>query len=87
MFLRAPSAPIYTNFEGGGGAPIKRNFLVNIFQKVPKNAFLACFFKILPHKIGQKRDKTELWESSKKQFGRPKKKGRKNFQPPPTRKS
>ena len=33
----------------GERAPKKRNFLVKIFQKVPKNAFfLACFFKILP---------------------------------------
>ena len=43
-FLRAPLEPIYTNFEGGGGgggerAPKKRNFLVKVFRKVPKNAF------------------------------------------------
>ena len=37
-------APIYTNFEGEP-APKKRDFLVEIFQKVPKNAF---FFKNLP---------------------------------------
>ena len=29
-------------------APKKRDFLVNIFQEVPKNVFLASFFKILP---------------------------------------
>ena len=29
---------------GGGHTPKKRNFLVRIFQKVPKNAFLAGFF-------------------------------------------
>ena len=40
-------APIYTNFEGGGGgrAPKKHNFLVNVFQKVPKNAFVGLLFE------------------------------------------
>ena len=42
IFFKALLAPIYTNFKGrGGGAPKKRNFLVEIFQKVHKNAFLA----------------------------------------------
>ena len=49
IFLRAPSAPIYTNFKGGTnakktqffGQPFTKNFL-----KLP---FLACFFfKFLP---------------------------------------
>ena len=35
IFLKAPSAPIYTNFEGER-APKKRNFFAKIFQKVPK---------------------------------------------------
>ena len=48
MFLKAPWAPKYTNFEGGGGAK-KRDFLVKTFQKVLKTLFLACFFfKTLP---------------------------------------
>ena len=47
IFLKAPLAPIYTNFEGGVRAK-KRNFLVKIFHKVPKNAFFGSFFKILP---------------------------------------
>ena len=64
IFLKAPSAPIYTNFEGER-APKKRNFFAKIFQKVPKNGFFD--------KIGAK---TVLWESSKNQFGRPKKKKR-----------
>ena len=34
---------ILTNFEEG--AQKKRNFLVKIFQKVPKNAFLGLFFQ------------------------------------------
>ena len=38
---------MYTNFEGKRALK-KRNFLVKIFQKVPKNAVFACFFKILP---------------------------------------
>ena len=34
IFLKAPLAPIYTNFEGER-APKKRDFFVKIFQKVP----------------------------------------------------
>ena len=41
-FLKAPSATIYTKFEGGGGgAPKKRDFFVKIFQKMP---FCHVFF-------------------------------------------
>ena len=48
IFLKAPLAPIYTNFEGER-APKKRYFFVKIFQKVPKNGFFFyCFFKNLP---------------------------------------
>ena len=32
IFLKAPLAPIYTNFEGGARAE-KRDFLVKTFQK------------------------------------------------------
>ena len=38
VFLKAPLAPKYINFEGER-APKKRNFLVKIFQKVPKKTF------------------------------------------------
>ena len=43
-------APIYTNFEeGGGGVYCARRknaiFLVKIFQKVPENAFVGLFFQ------------------------------------------
>ena len=38
IFLKAPLAPIYTNFEGEH-APKKTRFFVKIFQKVPKNGF------------------------------------------------
>ena len=52
IFLKAPLAPIYTNFEGER-APKKTRFFVKIFQKVPKNGFFDYFFKNLPaaHKI------------------------------------
>ena len=52
IFLKAPLAPIYTNFEGER-APKKCNFFVKIFQKLPKNGCFDCFFKNLPaaHKI------------------------------------
>ena len=56
----------------------KRNFLVKIFQKVPKNALFDCFFfknlsaaqKILP-KMGAKQC---FGRAQKNQFDRPKKK-------------
>ena len=42
-------APIYTNFEEGGGVYCARRknaiFLVKIFQKVPENAFVGLFFQ------------------------------------------
>ena len=41
IFLKAP---IYTNFEGYR-APKKRDFLVEIFQKLPKNAFFGRSFQ------------------------------------------
>ena len=63
-------APIYTKFEGGTRAEKTRLFGKS-FQKVPKNTFLACFFKNFV-----------LSESSENQFARPKeeKKGRKKFE-------
>ena len=77
IFLKAPWAPIYTNFEGER-APKKRDFFVKIFQKLPQNGFSDCFSKIClrRRKFCQSRGKTVLWESSKNQFGRPKKKKR-----------
>ena len=66
-----------TNFEGVGGerAEKKRDFLVEIFQKVPKNACCWPFFKSLNaaqkicSKWGLYRDLRDL---RRKQFGRPK---------------
>ena len=43
IFLKAPSPPIYTNFEGER-APKKGNFLVYFFHEMPKNGILTCFF-------------------------------------------
>ena len=130
--LKAPLAPTYNNFEGGARAE-KTQFLVEIFQRVHKKAFLTCFFKILV-KTGTKQcfgrarkinladlkkgrqifflirlpplekilypplyqtmlflqcgqNSTVLWESSKNQFGRPKKRSTNFFfnPPPPSR--
>ena len=55
----------------GECAPKKRNFLVNIFQKVPKTPFknFACGTENLV----AKRVFIVIWESSENQFGRPKK--------------
>ena len=74
IFLKAPTAPIYTNFKGER-APKKTRFFVNIFQNVPKNGFSTVFLKICLRrtKFSQNRGKTVLWESSKNQFSRPKK--------------
>ena len=85
IFLKAPSVPIYTNFEGGLHAE-KTQFFGKIFQKVPKNAYFGLFFfKILP--VAQKyRPKQGLCSGlgelrkSINQFSRPKKKVDKTFE-------
>ena len=43
-FLKAPFAPIYTNFEGGGAPAEKTRFFGQNLKKLPKNAFFARFF-------------------------------------------
>ena len=48
IFVKAPLAPIYTNFEGERAPNKTRFFFVKIFQNVPKNGFFDCFFKNLP---------------------------------------
>ena len=48
MFLKAPLAPIYTNFEGERAPKNKRFFCQNFFKKRPKTAFLTVFFLNLP---------------------------------------
>ena len=71
---------IYTNLEGKR-APKKRNFFVNIFQKVPKNASLDLFFEkicLQCRQFGQNGVFIVILESSENQFGRPKK-NRQNF--------
>ena len=42
------SAPIYTNFEGGVRDEKTQIFWSKFSKKMTKNAFLACFFIILP---------------------------------------
>ena len=73
IFLKAPLAPIYTNYEGER-APKKRA-LVNFFPKSDSNTFLVCISKFyLRRKIfGQIGISIMIWESSENQFGRPKK--------------
>ena len=78
IFLKAPLAPIYTNFEGERAPEKKTRFFVKIFQKVPKKGFFDCFFFKFAcgaenRKFSQNRAETVPWESSKNQFGRPKK--------------
>ena len=92
IFLKAPLAPIYTNFEGERAPKKNAIFLSKFFKKCPKTAFLTVFSQIClrRRKFSQNRGKTVLWESSKNQFGRPKKKVVKfleNPPPPPSRKS
>ena len=93
IFLKAPLAPIYTNFMRERAPKKTRFFLSKFFKKCPKTAFLTVFFSkncLRRRKFSKNRGKTVLWESSKNQFGRPKKKGRQNFgkffeNPPPPR--
>ena len=47
IFLKRPGRHYIFNLKGGARAK-KRNFPIKIFQKLPENAFLACFFKNLP---------------------------------------
>ena len=63
IFLKAPSVPIKTNFEGETRNK-KRLFFGQNFQKVPEIAFFCLFFKTLPaaQKILPKR-----WENSENQ--------------------
>ena len=81
IFLKSPSAQIYTNFEGERAPKKTRFFLSKFFKKCPKTAFLTVFSKIcLRHrKFCQNKGKAVLWESSKNQFGRPKKKRSSKF--------
>ena len=44
IFLKAPLAPIYTNFEGERAPEKKRDFLSKFFKKCPKKGFFDCFF-------------------------------------------
>ena len=48
IFLKAPWAPLYTNFEGGARAEKKAIFLSKFSKKCRKAPFLDWFFKILP---------------------------------------
>ena len=67
VFLKAPLAPICTDFKGER-APKKRNFLVEIFQKVPKNAFLRYeIFEKLRRKSLKEIGKLNWW--LKRNFG------------------
>ena len=68
-FLKATLAPIYTNFEG---------------EARQKNA-PKIVLKVRRRKLGQNRDFLVFWESSKNQFGRPKKKVDKIFEKSPPR--
>ena len=58
-----------------GARAEKRDFMVKVFQKAHKNAFLACFLKkwLRRKKIIQSKVFIVIWESSENQFGRPKK--------------
>ena len=94
-FLNAPSPPIYTNFEWGPRAEKNAIFRSKVFKKCLKTPFLACFFlnfACCAKNLAKIGTRTVLWESSKNQFGRPKKMSKfsKIFwksAPPPSRKS
>ena len=44
--MKAPLAPIYTNFEGERAPKKNSIFLSKLFKKCPKTAFLTVFSKI-----------------------------------------
>ena len=48
IFLKAPSSPIYTNFEGERVPKNNAIFLSKFSLNCPKTAFLTCFSKNLP---------------------------------------
>ena len=54
-------APIYTNFEGGARRK-KLELLIEMFQKVHKNAFFSKLC-LLRRNFGQNRDFLVLWEA------------------------
>ena len=93
MILKAPSAPIYTSFEGEACAE-KRVLTFEIFQKFPKNAFFGLFSNMCLRRriFGQITIFTMVKEeSSENQYSRPKKKNMStNFflkiRPPPLEK-
>ena len=76
-FLKAPLAPICTNFEREGARAKKKQFFGQIFPKSAKKRLFGLFFEkfcLRRRNFDQNRDFLALWESSKNQFGRPKKK-------------
>ena len=78
MFQKAPLGQFILHLRGER-APKKRDCLVRVFQKLPKNAFRPVFSKFcLRAEILAKTGSFNslLWESLKNQFDGPKKKGR-----------
>ena len=75
IFLKAPLAPIHTNFEKWARAEKTRFFGQNFPKKSLKTPFLACFF----FNFGCSAENLAktvflvLWQSSESQFSRPKK--------------
>ena len=71
LFLRRLRSQSMLNLKGKR-APKKREFLVDVSQKVPKNAFFLAFsFFRKFRKFGQTRVFIVIWEGSENQFGRP----------------
>ena len=73
IFLKAPLAPIYTDFERGARAK-KSNFFVKLLQKVPKNGFLGTVVSIIClhcKNFWHKMVFIVFWECTENQFGRP----------------
>ena len=66
------------DFEGGSARRKTRIFLVEIFQKVPKNAFFTCFFlkkfACGSENFSLNRVLILFWESSENQIDQPKRK-------------
>ena len=79
-FLKAPSAPKYTNFEWGAHAKKNAIFWSKFSKKSLKTllGFFGLFF-FQSFACGAEILAKMLWENSQNQFVRPEKKGRQKF--------
>ena len=71
IFLKAPLASIYTNFEWWARAKKSRDTFAKVFQKLPKTPLFGLFFKscLRRRKFYQTRVFILVWEGSENLLG------------------